>query len=190
MKSWNTPYLAGLGIFAGSAVLGIARRGTSSGVVLLSVAGVVGIIIIVVAVTQRRLGREVDNAAQRRPGAVVIPAYTTGEMIDLGLQAGASVKGWRAQGGNPAAIVVAPEGIEVWSGREPEPRWTLPRAEIQEVGLFSGTFGAREIGVAGVSAAHGGLMFVPAYRPLRNMGGADEPGLERALSELGTFASR
>lgn len=113
-----------------------------------------------------------------------MPAYTTGEMIDLALQAGASARGWMVQGGNPVAIVVRPELIEVWSGREGEPRWSIPRSTIQEVGTFSGTFGARSVDVAGVRADGGGLLVIPAYQPVRNMGGSDARGLDQAVRAL------
>lgn len=185
MGNWNKPYLAGLGIFCGAMVLSLPRRGTTSGTILLAVAIVAALIVVITFVLQRRLCSVVDNARAHRPDAVVIPAYTTGEMIDLGLSVGASVQGWMAQGGNPIAVAVSPEQIEVWSGREAEPRWVVLRTAIQEIDLFTGVYGARGIDVVGVRAAAGGLLFVPAYQPLRNMGGSDVRGLQRAMTELG-----
>lgn len=185
MGKWNRPSLLGAGLFCVATGLALSRRGTTVGTMLMAVAVVIALGMLIAFVLHRRLCRAVENARERRPDAVVIPAYTTGEMVELGHSVGASVQGWMSQGGNPIAIAVRAERIEVWSGREPEPRWSVARADIEEIDLFTSVYGARGVDVLGVRAAAGGLLFVPAYRPLRNMGGSDPSGLQRALQDLG-----
>lgn len=180
----NKPYLAGLGIFCGAMVLGVIRRGTTLGNVLIAVAVTAALIMVITAVLQWRLARVVRNAGVRRPGAAVIPAYITGEQIELAVYAGAKVSGWMAQGGNAVAVTVSPDAIELWSGTEPEPRISIAPRNVLDVGVFSAAYGARDVPAVGVRTEQGGLMVVPAYRRVRNMGGPDAPGTERALATL------
>ncbi len=132
------------------------------------------------------------GAARHRPAALVIPAYTTGDLVDFVAKAGLSSHKWGGDGGTPIAVSVSDECVELWSGSEDEPRISLPRAEIGSAAVVSGEFGRkfgqpRTMRVIGLRTSIGILKFVPAYRSIRNTFGSTPTGLDRAISELGSM---
>ncbi len=199
-KTANRSYFLGLLGFTIFAILGIIKKGTTVGFILIAVAVVILICIPVVIALLRRLSSTVENAATHRPDAQIIPAYATGESRSLAAALGDPGKGWRSQGGNPLAIAVSADRVEIWIRKETTPRVSLATNRFTYVGVVQGQYGNRNVDTVAIFTEAGtdqdgeiyvgGVLFVPAYRPLRNMGGSDAAGITRAfevLASVGIF---
>jgi hypothetical protein len=173
--------------FATWSVLRLARdlqQGRSEAatiwIALLVVLAIVGVTLMVVV---RRAAACAANAARYRPGAVVVPGFTTAEMTDIARHQGASARGWMPMGGSPVAVVVTPTELEVWGRKDTGPRWVVQRTP-GGVTSNKAVYGSREVDAVW---AHDGLaaaVLVPAYRPLRATAGAVGTDVERAVAEL------
>ena len=144
---------------------------------------VLAIVVITLAVVIGRARSCAENAASHRPGAVVVPGFTTAEMPELAASLGASRKGWLPMGGSPVAVVAAPEAFEVWGRRDTGPRWTVRRGP-EAVAAGRAVYGNREAAAVWLRDGTAAAAFVPAYRPLRAAGGMVGQDVERAVAEL------
>ncbi|MCP2262733.1 hypothetical protein ACFQHV_00745 [Promicromonospora thailandica] len=135
----------------------------------------------------RILARQVDgvaaHASVQRPHGVVIPASALTLSSDTGRELGLQTAGLNASGGSPVALVVLPDRVEVWSGRnESEPRWSADAADL------TATVGLVRVGLANkwdvVRLTDGTttLAVSPRYGTLPLDAGGD---IDRVLAELG-----
>lgn len=144
---------------------------------------------VAVAVVLGRSAGVATNARQNRPDVVVIPVYSTAEAADEAASFANAVPGLMGTGGSPMALVVTGAQIEVWAGRRSTaPSWTLRRpadATVQQA-----VYGTRSVDALHLSDGRMSVTVVPAYSPLRAMGGGSEKDLRRALAEVGAAAPR
>ncbi|WP_166852934.1 hypothetical protein [Isoptericola sp. BMS4] len=144
---------------------------------------VLAIVVIVLAVVSRRARSCAQNAASHRPGAVVVPGFTTAEMTEIAAELGASRKGWLPMGGNPVAVVAVPAAFEIWGRKDAEPRWAVQRGP-ETVTAGRAVYGNRETAAVWLRDGVAAAAFVPAYRPLRATGGMVGADVDRAVAEL------
>ncbi|MFV2145624.1 hypothetical protein [Isoptericola sp. G70] len=144
---------------------------------------VMAIVVITVAVVTRRARSCAENAASRRPGAVVVPGFTTAEMTEIAASLGASRKGWLPMGGSAVAVVAAPDAFEIWGRKDTGPRWTVRRGP-EAVAAGRAVYGNRDAAAVWLRDGTAAAAFVPAYRPLRAAGGMAGPDVERAVADL------
>lgn len=159
-------------------------EGATVWIALLIVLAICVVTVIVVLGRARGLAAHVEK---RRPGARVVPAFSTAETVDQARAAGASARKMMPMGGSPVALAVVGDVIEVWVGRETGPRWAVRRTP-GGVRAASGTYGTRDVRAVLLSDGNTGVTVVPAYRPLRAMGGGATDDVDRALMELGAQA--
>ncbi|MCL1869460.1 MAG: hypothetical protein FWF90_03480 [Promicromonosporaceae bacterium] len=160
------------------------RSGDASGTTTtVSILAVLLVIVATLAWAVRAAGRCARNAARHRPGALVVPGFTTAEMPRLADAAGARAKGWLTTGGSPVAIVAVPGGFEVWGPRDAAPRWTV-RAVPGGVAVREAVFGSRRAPAVWLSDGAAQAALMPAYRPLRATGGRVGADVQRAVDEL------
>ncbi|MGF0115716.1 hypothetical protein ACQFYA_05210 [Promicromonospora sp. Marseille-Q5078] len=171
------------GISATRLVTTVRRDGVEGATLWIALLVVALVVVVTLAVVVRRAGAVAAHVARLRPGAVVVPGFTTSETLDEARAAGADTRGIAGVGGSPAALAVVGDRVEVWVRREPGPRWTVRRVPggVAPVGAVYGT---RE--TAGVRVADGGaaVTVVPAYRPLRATGGLAGGDVARAVREM------
>ncbi|MGC5167665.1 hypothetical protein [Luteimicrobium sp. DT211] len=165
----------------------VGRDGSDAAVWVIAVLVVALVVVVTVAVVLRRIGALARRVARRRPGAAVVPASAAAEMADVALALGASRRGISGQGGSVVAVAVLPDRLEVWVGKDDEPRWSVPRVQVASVHVASAVFGARHRDAVQVTVRSGAVVLavVPAYRPMRSMAGsASRQDLERAVREI------
>ena len=138
---------------------------------------------ITVAVMLGRSSKVARNARQNRSDVVVIPAYSTAEAAE---EAGAyanKLPGLMGMGGSPMALVIARGEIEVWAGpRSTAPSWAVHRPA--QATVAQAVYGTRTIDALHVSDGRTSVTVVPAYSPLRAMGGSGKEDLRRAVAEI------
>ncbi|QAY64363.1 hypothetical protein ET495_15395 [Xylanimonas allomyrinae] len=171
-----TAFLAGVRLLRTS-------DGAEVGANVIAVTVLVALCALLLALVVRRVRACAENAARHRPGAVVVPGYTTAEMCDLAAVAGASTHGWLSMGGSPVAVVVTADGFEVWGRADDAPRWVV-RREPGAVAIGSGVYGSRIRRAVRLDDGTLGAVFVPAFRPLRATGGMVGDDVERAVAVL------
>ncbi|RPF21438.1 hypothetical protein [Myceligenerans xiligouense] len=136
----------------------------------------------------RQIDQVVEHASVLRPGAVVIPAaalvWTRADREGVGLQ----MAGRNASGGSPVAVTVLADRVEVWSGRvEPEPRWSVSRADLMVV-VDEVRVGMSNVwDVVRLGDGRHDVLVSPRYSPRPNEAGKD---IDRVLAELGLDPSR
>lgn len=164
-------------------VLTIQRDGIEDASLWIALVIVLLICGITVAVVVGRSGRVARNARQNRADVVVIPVYSTAEAAE---EAGAyanKVPGLMGMGGSPMALVVAVGQIEVWAGtRSTAPSWTLARPA--QAGVVQAVYGTRTVDALKVTDGQVSATVIPAYSPLRAMGGSGKDDLRRAVTEV------
>ena len=144
---------------------------------------------ITVAVMLRRSSAVASNARQNRPDVVVVPVYSTGEAADEAASFANAVPSLMGTGGSPMALVVTGAQIEVWAGRRSTaPSWTLRRPA--DVTVVRAVYGTRSVDALHLSDGSASATVVPAYSPLRAMGGSSKEDLRRAVAEVGAAGSR
>jgi hypothetical protein len=145
---------------------------------------VVGLVVVVtLGAVLRRAGAVAAHAARQRPGARVIPAFTTAQTVDEARAVGASTRGWMPVGGSPLALVVLDDRVEVWARQEDRPRWAVRRLP-GAAGEARAIYGSRETRALQVSDGLAAVTVVPAYRPLRATGGTAGADIARAVAEI------
>ncbi|MFE7405522.1 hypothetical protein [Isoptericola sp. NPDC057559] len=182
-------FVAALVLFLALSVVRIAstaaRDGVDGAVIWIALLVVAVVLVVALAVVVRRAGAVRDHVTRLRPGAVVVPAFTTADTLDEARAAGVRTKGISGMGGNPVALAVGNGAVEVWVGREEGPRWVVRRVPAG-VAQARAVYGSRESGAVRVADGTAAVTVVPAYRPLRAAGGAGREDLERAVRELTT----
>ncbi|MCF4123693.1 DUF6000 family protein [Antribacter sp. KLBMP9083] len=125
----------------------------------------------------------VAHASGKRPESTVIPAAVLTLSRAAGKALGLQTAGLNAWGGSPAAVVVIPDRVELWSGKdEAEPRWSVPRDELL-IGV-----GQVRAGMATywdhveLSDGRHRVALSPRYSPVPSEAGKD---IDRVLAELG-----
>ena len=171
------------GVSAARLVTTVRRDGVEGATLWIALLVVALVVVVTLAVVVRRAGAVAAHVARLRPGAVVVPGFTTSETLDEARAAGADTRGIAGVGGSPAALAVVGDRVEVWVRREQEPRWTVRRVP-GGVSPVDAVYGSR--GTAGVRVADGGaaVTVVPAYRPLRATGGLAGDDVARAVREM------
>lgn len=161
----------------------IRRDGVEDASLWIALLVVAMIVVVTLAVVVRRAGAVAAHVARLRPGAVVVPAFTTSETLDEARGAGAGARGIAPMGGSPAALAVADGRVEVWVRREPSPRWAVRRVPggVEE---SRAVYGSRQTAALRVSDGAGSVTVVPAYRPLRATGGMVGDDVARAVQEI------
>jgi hypothetical protein len=165
-------------------VLTVRRDGVGDATLWIALAIVLLICVVTVTVMLGRSGRVAANARQNRPDVVVIPAYSTAEAADEAATYAAPVPGLMGTGGSPMALVVTGARIEVWAGRRStSPSWVLRRPA--DATVVKAVYGTRSVDALSLTDGTGSVTVVPAYRPLRAMGGSSAEDLRRAVAEVG-----
>ncbi|MFI2103645.1 hypothetical protein ACH436_10145 [Isoptericola sp. NPDC019693] len=161
----------------------IQRDGVEDATLWIALLVVALVVVVTLAVVVRRAGAVAGHVARQRPGAVVVPAFTTSETLDEARAAGASTRGIAPMGGSPAALAVVGDRVEVWVRREPGPRWAVRRAPggTTQVGAVYGT---RETPALRVADGGATVTVVPAYHPLRAAGGLARDDVAHAVREV------
>ncbi|GAA4720573.1 hypothetical protein APR04_001661 [Promicromonospora umidemergens] len=165
-------------------VLTVQRDGLGDSTLWIALVIVLVICGITVAVMLRRSSAVVSNARQNRTDVVVVPAYSTGEAADEAASFANAVPGLMSTGGSPMALVVTEALVEVWAGRRSTaPSWTLRRPA--EATVVKAVYGTRSVDALHLSDGSASVTVVPAYSPLRAMGGSGKEDLRRAITEVG-----
>ena len=164
-------------------VITIRRDGVEDATLWIALLVVALVVVVTLAVVVRRAGAVAAHVARRRPGARVIPVFTTAETLDEARAAGADEKGIAAVGGSPAALAVTDGHVEVWVRREASPRWTLRRV-AGGAGEARAVYGTRETAALRVADGAASATVLPAYRPLRATGGMVAGDVARAAQEI------
>jgi hypothetical protein len=192
-ESRRRTYGAVLGVVALVSVLRLLltlrRGGTGALVWVVAILVVAVVVVVTLAVVVRRVSGLAQHVARRRPGAVLIPAVTAGEMPDLAGSLGVSRRGLGGQGGSPVALAVLPDRVEVWLRGDEAPRWWVARTASTTVRVAPAVFGARRRDAVWVEDTGAALAVQPAYRPLRAQCGAARAELERCVQELAATQS-
>ncbi|WP_402462061.1 hypothetical protein [Isoptericola aurantiacus] len=144
---------------------------------------VLAIVALALLAATRRVAGCAANAARYRPGAVVVPGFTTAEMPDIARHQGASGRGWLPMGGSPVAVVVMPTELEVWGRKDTSPRWVVQRTP-DGVTTNGAVYGNREVPAVWAHDGLAAVVLVPAYRPLRATAGMVGEDVDRAAAEL------
>ncbi|GAB3104663.1 hypothetical protein [Isoptericola nanjingensis] len=165
--------------------LTIRRDGVEDATLWIALLVVALIVVVTLAVVVRRAGAVADHVARRRPGAVVVPAFTTSETLDEARTAGAPTRGIAPVGGSPAALAVVGDRVEVWVRREAGPRWAVRRVPGGTTQVEA-AYGTRETPALRVADDGATVTVVPAYHPLRATGGLAGGDVARAVHEVST----
>lgn len=185
-------YLAAIAAAVGYTSFNLGPEGTdfsaTVAAISMSVLISVGILRLLFTSAVRRLAVPFGIAQRFRPGAVVVPGFTSAEMADVSRRAGWGMAGGKGYngGGRPIAVVSLPDRIEVWSGRNSQPRLTFMRAQIHAIGVSQGYYSYRKRPCVSVSDATGiVLIFIPNYKPSLVFSKAvGEMNLQRAVYDL------
>jgi hypothetical protein len=160
-----------------------ATVGAGARVVIVAVllVGPLGLLFVLANVQFWQVRRVVARAATRRPGSVIIPVSVVALSRNSGRELGLQVAGANTPGGNPGAVVVLRDRLEVWSGRSGEPRWSIGLADVS-IGVGTATVGRMTWDV--VQLTDGPLSFAVAPRYTAN---PYQAGIyiDRVLCELG-----
>lgn len=132
-----------------------------------------------------RLRRWAAQVARLRPGAVVIPGYTTAETRVEARLLGAPERGWNQMGGTPVAIAALPDRFEVWARGEDRPRWVVLRRPEFAPMAVRGSIGVRRPPSLRLVDGRAQVTLAPAYAALRGTVVGSRADLARALAELG-----
>lgn len=170
-------------------VLTVQRDGLGDSTLWIALVIVLLICGVTVAVLLGRAAGVAANARQNRPDVVVIPVYSTGEAADQAATYARRAPGLMGTGGSPMALVVTGTAVEVWAGRRSTaPSWTLRRPA--NAAVVKAVYGTRSVDALSLSDGAASVTVVPAYSPLRAMGGSSKEDLRRALAEVGAAAPR
>lgn len=170
-------------------VVTVQRDGIGDSTLWIALLVVLVICGITVAVVVSRSSRVAANARRGRPDVVVVPAYSTAETSEEAAAHANVVPGLMGMGGSPMALVVLPDEVEVWAGgRGTAPSWTVRRPADARVGRA--VYGTRTIDALHVSDGRTSVTVVPAYSPLRAMGGSGKEDLRRAVAEISAGGPR
>lgn len=163
----------------------LVRSGEAGGAVIwIALMIVVALVVVVLAVQTGKVGKVVARVRAARPGALVVPAVSAAQMVDIARALGVPTRGLGAQGGTPIALAVLPDRIEVWGRTDEVPRWWIPRSTVRSVHVAPAVFGSRTLDAVWVMADAGAIAALPAYRPLRAQGGLVRDDLPRMVAEL------
>ncbi|GAA1715747.1 hypothetical protein GCM10009809_09880 [Isoptericola hypogeus] len=165
-------------------VVTVRRDGVEDAALWIALLVVALVVVVTLAVVVRRAGAVAAHVARLRPGALVVPVFTTAETLDQAAAAGAATTGIAALGGSPAALAVADGRVEVWVRREEAPRWVVRRVP-GGVDETRAVYGSRETPALRVSDGVAAVTVVPAYRPLRATGGMVADDVPRAVRQIG-----
>ncbi len=186
-RSRRTVFVAVLVLFAVVSVVRLAirirRDGVEDAAIWIALLVVALVVVVTLGVVVRRAGAVAAHAARQRPGARVIPAFTTAQTVDQARSLGASARGWMPVGGSPVALAVLDDRVEVWARREDQPRWAVRRVP-GAAGEARAVYGSRETRALHVSDGVAEVTVVPAYRPLRATGGMAGDDVARAVAEI------
>ena len=170
-------------------VLTVQRDGLGDATLWIALVIVLAICGVTIAVVLGRSAGVAANARQNRPDVVVVPVYSTGEAADEAASFANAVPSLMGTGGSPMALVVTGAQIEVWAGRRSTaPSWTLRRPA--DVTVVRAVYGTRSVDALHLSDGSASATVVPAYSPLRAMGGSSKEDLRRAVAEVGAAGSR
>ncbi|MFD2797417.1 hypothetical protein ACFS27_27940 [Promicromonospora vindobonensis] len=170
-------------------VLTVQRDGLGDATLWIALVVVLAICGVTVAVMLGRSAGVASNARQNRPDVVVVPVYSTAEAADEAATYAHPRPGLMAMGGSPMALVVTGTEIEVWAGRRSTaPSWTLRRSA--DAAVVQAVYGTRSVDALSLSDGSASVTVVPAYSPLRAMGGSSKEDLRRAVAEVGAAGSR
>jgi hypothetical protein len=170
-------------------VLTVQRDGLGDATLWIALVIVLVICGITVTVMLGRSAGVAANARQNRPDVVVIPVYSTAEAADQAAAFGNPAPGLMGMGGSPMALVVTRAEIEVWAGRRSTaPSWTVRRPA--DATVAQAVYGTRSVDALSLSDGSTAVTVVPAYSPLRAMGGSSKEDLRRAVAEVGAAGSR
>lgn len=187
-RSRRALFVAVLALFATISVARLVvtlRRGAIEyAAIWVALLVVVLAVVVTLGVVVRRAGAVAAHAARQRPGARVIPAFTTAQTVDQARALGASARGWMAVGGSPVALAITGDRVEVWARQEDRPRWAVRRLP-GAAGEARAVYGSRKARALHVSDGVAAVTVVPAYRPLRAAGGLVGDDVARAVSEIG-----
>jgi hypothetical protein len=173
------------GVLAAIRLIGLAldpedRVYLGAGLALSAV--LIGGVMLGVAHRVRTLARRVERL---RPGAVVIPAYTTVETSLDAIASGGSNRRWNQMGGTPVVLAALPDRVEVWALREERPRWAvMRRAQFPPVAV-RGVVGVRRPPALHLTDGSSRVTVVPAYSAVRATMSGSQADLARAMSALG-----
>ncbi len=186
-RSRRTAFVAALVVLAVASVarlvVTVRRDGIDDAALWIALLVVVAVVAVTLWVVVRRAGAVAAHAARRRPGARVIPAFTTAQTVDQAHALGASARGWMPMGGSPVALAVLGDRVEVWARAEDLPRWVVRRLP-GAAGEVRAVYGSRETRALHVSDGAAAVTVVPAYRPLRATGGRVGDDVARAVAEI------
>ncbi|MDR7382639.1 hypothetical protein [Promicromonospora iranensis] len=170
-------------------VLTVQRDGLGDSTLWIALVIVLLICGVTVAVVLARAGGVAANARQNRPDVGVVPVYSTAEAADEAAAYAGSGRGLMGMGGSPMALVVTGAQIEVWVGRRADaPTWTLRRPV--DAAVVQAVYGSRSVDALRLSDGTASVTVVPAYSPLRAMGGSSQEDLRRAVAEVGATGPR
>lgn len=170
-------------------VITVQRDGLGDSTLWIALVIVLLICGVTVAVMLGRSAGVAANARQNRPDVAVIPAYSTAEAADEAASYAGTPRGLMGVGGSPMALVVTSAQIEVWAGRRSAaPTWTLRRPA--DATVVQAVYGSRSVDALHLSDGSASVTVVPAYSPLRAMGGSSKEDLRRAVAEVGAGGSR
>jgi hypothetical protein len=165
-------------------VITIRRDGIEAAVLWIALLVVALVVVVTLAVVVGRSGAVAAHVARLRPGALVVPVFTTAETREQAAAAGAATTGIAALGGSPAALAVTDGRVEVWVRREEAPRWAVRRVP-GGVDETRAVYGSRETPALRVSDGVAAVTVLPAYRPLRATGGMVADDVARAVRQVG-----
>jgi hypothetical protein len=164
---------------------------------VLALVGAAVLVVPLLRILTSQVERVVAHASAQRLDGVVVPGAALALSSDTGRALGLQTAGLNASGGSPVALVVLPDRVEVWSGRnESEPRWSAAAGDLTvAVGLvrvgMSNNWDVIRLSdgsaTVAVSPRYGGLPITAGRdidRVLREMG-YDPPAVRRASPEHG-----
>lgn len=174
-----------LGVVAVVRLLSVALDPEQRGIVLAAVLFTVLLVGGVVLGVARRVRRLADRVAELRPGAVVIPAYTTAETALEARALGVSSRKWNDMGGTPVVLAALPDRVEVWARGEDRPRWWVMRVAPFPPQAVRGSIGVRRPPSLRVVDGHAQVTVAPAYSAVRATFSGSQADLARAMTALG-----
>lgn len=149
---------------------------------LLVVAAAAALVVLIVLLLGRygaKRDRLVALVRQERPGAAVVPAYSSRDLRADAVAAGVATHGIARKLTTTLVLALVGDDAEVWIRGDRGPRWsvrlTAARVELREIDMGQ----SRQLGLR-IADGTRSVSFVPHYRGLSDVG-----SVERALSDLG-----